>query len=173
MSDPGYSIWPLACTWNGEAFEPLPRFHNACNARLVVGHVYTVEEVKARSLPSHRHYFAAIREAWQNLPDEAAIDFPTTEHLRKYALIKTGYRDERRIVASSKGQARKLAAFVRPMDEFAVVTREDNVVTVFTARSQDMKSMNKEEFSASKDAVLDLLASMIEVKRRELEKAAA
>jgi hypothetical protein len=54
------------------------------------GEIITVEEVKERSAKSHRHYFAVINEAWQNLPEDLADEFPNAEALRKRALIKNG-----------------------------------------------------------------------------------
>ncbi len=75
----------------------------------------------------------------------------------------TGYRDERTLVASSRAEAQRLAAFVRPMDDYAVVTVECSLVRVLTAKTQNMRAMDKATFQASKDAVLDYIAEMIGV----------
>ena len=56
-----------------------------------------------------------------------------------------------------------MAAFVRPMDEHAVVLISEAVVSVYTAQSQSFRAMGKERFQASKDAVLEALADMIGV----------
>ena len=127
----------------------------------MVGQRYIIEPREERSAESHRHYFACINEAWSNLPEDMAERLPTSDHLRKYALIKSGYRDERSIACSSKAEARKIAAFVKPIDDFAVVTVSDATVTVFTAKSQSMRAMGKNEFAISKDKVLDIIAAMI------------
>jgi hypothetical protein len=104
-----------------------------------------------------------VREAWVNLPERFAAQFPTEEHLRKYALIKAGFCDQRSIVCASKAEARRLGAFIKPLDDYAVVAVEDRLVTVFTAKSQSAAAMSKAAFQASKRAVLDVLAEMIGV----------
>ena len=117
---------------------------------------------------SHRFYFASVNEAWKNLPEDMAERYPTSDHLRKWALIKAGYRDERSIVASSKAEALRIAAFIRPMDEYAVVVVREAVVRVYTAKSQSTRAMGKAEFGASKEKVLDILSAMIGTSRDAL-----
>jgi hypothetical protein len=134
----------------------------------VIGETYPLAVQEARSHQTHAHFFAALNEAWQNLPADAAERFPTAEHLRKYALIRAGFRDERSIGCSSKAEAQRLAAFVRPMDDFAVVIPSEATVTVYTAKSQSMRAMGKAEFQRSKQAVLDVVSEMIGVKPAEL-----
>lgn len=162
---------PIIYSWDGETMVPLPRFHKRCDEVFVVGETYTLVPHEERSGVSHRHYFACVKSAWDNLPELEAERFPTPDHLRKFALIKAGYRDERTFVAASKAEAVRLAAFMRPMDQYAVVIVSNAVVTVYTAKSQSMKAMGKKEFQRSKEAVLDVLANMIEVERSELEAA--
>lgn len=159
---------PLPFRWDGEAFAPLPRFVKAADREFVVGEVYRLAPIEDRSMLSHRHYFAAIREAWQNLPETEGERFPTPEHLRKHALIRTGYRDEKTFVAASKADALRLAAFVRPMDEYAVVTVSEAVVRVWTAQSQSVRAMGKKAFQTSKDDVLAFLEGMVGVGPGEL-----
>lgn len=164
---------PLLFIWQGDGFTPVPRHAKDCDARFVVGYRYQLDEVLERSEASHRQYFAAIKEAWTNLPDHMTAAFPTPEHLRKHALIKAGYRDERSIQAGSRAEAVRLAAFIRPMDEYAIVTVSGALVTVYTAKSQSFRAMGKKEFQASKQAVLDILADMIGVTASTLTKEAA
>lgn len=153
------AIYPLEFTWDGESMTPLkPRL---ADRYYVVGEVYRLEPSEERSLNSHRHYFASVAEGWRNLREEFEDRFPTSEHLRKWALIKAGYRDERSIVATSKAEAQRLAAFMKPMDDFAVVVVSECVVTVYTAKSQSMRAMGKKDFQSSKDAVLGIIAGMI------------
>lgn len=163
----------LPFRWTGEAMAPLPSFAKRCDAEFVVGEVYNLEAIEQRSAKSHAHYFASVNEAWQNLPENAVEQFPTSEHLRKWCLIRAGYAEHRNIVASSKAEALRLAAFVRPMDSYAVVTARECVVTVYTAESQSMKAMGKQRFQESKDAVLSLLAAMIGTDPVEIGRAAA
>lgn len=125
------------------------------------GRVYRMAPVDDRSSASHRHYFAAIASAWSNLPDELAGEFPSPEHLRKYALIKAGFADRRSIVTASRAEAMRVAAFVQPLDEFALVATDAATVTVWTAHSQSVRAMGKAEFQRSKEAVLDIVSAMI------------
>lgn len=153
------AIPPLAFDWTGESMSPkLPKL---ADRYYVVGEVYRLAPHDDRSAVSHRHYFATLNEAHNNLPDELAERLPTPEHLRKYALIRAGYRDERTIVCSTKGEAMRVAAFVRPIDDFAVVDTDGLVVTVYTAKSQSMRAMGKKTFQESKDAVLRIVSELI------------
>jgi hypothetical protein len=159
---------PILFSWTGEAMVPHPRFQRECDASFVVGERYRLAVQEHRSQANHNHYFAAINEAWMNLPELVAERFPTVEHLRKYALIKAGYRDERSIVCNSKAEAQRIAAFIKPMDEFAVVTTHEAVVTVWTAKSQSKAAMGKQVFQESKNKVLDVLAEMIGIQPETL-----
>jgi hypothetical protein len=89
-----------------------------------------------RSSASHRHYFAAVYDAWLNLPEIDAERFPTADHLRKYALIRAGYCDTRELVCASKAEAVRVGAFMKPMDPYALVAISGAVVRVYTAKSQ-------------------------------------
>jgi hypothetical protein len=160
----------LPCVWNGEAFEPLPGFRKRADGAFVVGQVYHMEPVEERTAKTHRHYFACINEAWQSLPADFAERFPTPDHLRKFALIKAGFADSRQIVAASRAEALRLAAFIRPMDEYAVVSVSGAVVTVWTAQSQSMRAMGKERFKASKDAVLAAIEDLLDLQPGTLGK---
>jgi len=144
---------PILFIWNGEAFWPLgSQSRKQCDEHYVVG---------AKYRKTHNHYFAALSEAWKNLPELMSERFPTPEHLRKYALIKIGLYDSRSIVAANKTQARELARFIQPMDEFSIVTTQDNTVTIYTAKSQSARAMSRADFAKSKQAVLDFVAGLI------------
>ena len=152
----------ILCEWTGEAFLPAGNmWGRRADKLLVVGECYLIEAREPRSAESHRHYFACINEAWSNLPDSLAEQFPTADHLRKFALVKAGYRDERTFVCGSKAEAVRLAAFIKPIDDFAVVVVVEATVSVYTAKSQKMRAMGRAEFQASKDKVLDVIAAMI------------
>lgn len=163
---------PITFTWHGDAMIPRGRFAKLCDKAFVVGVDYPLVIEEPRSRASHNHYFAAIEEGWKNLPENIANEFPTSEHLRKYALISAGFCDRRSIVCRSKAEAQRLAAFIKPMDDFAVVTPTECVVTVYTAQSQSVRAMGKEAFQKSKTAVLDIIAGMVKVDRGTLEQEA-
>ena len=167
---PDRPLYPQWFQWSGDAMVPLnPK---ACDRQYVVGERYRLDHVEERSAATHAHFFACVNDAWENLPDNIAARVASPEHLRKFALIRTGYRDERSIVCSSKAEAQRLASFIKPMDDFAIVTTSEATVTVWTAKSQSMRAMGKKEFQASKDAVLDYLARMIGTTADQLGRAA-
>ena len=98
--------------WDGAAMVPL--YPGAAAKQYTEGEIYPLEVREDRSANTHRHFFAAVNEAWSNLPEPLAERFPTAEHLRKYALVKAGYFDARTIVAASKAEAQRIAAFRPP-----------------------------------------------------------
>lgn len=162
------TIYPVSFLWKDGVMIPLqPRL---ADRYYVVGETYRLEPREDRSQASHGHYFASVDEAWKNLNDHDAERFATADHLRKWALIKAGYRDERSIVCASKAEALRVAAFIRPVDDFAVVTAVNTVVTIYTAKSQSMRSQGKAEFQKSKDRVLDIVSAMIGVGADDLKK---
>lgn len=164
---------PVYLRWNGEAFEPAtPRQATECNRRFVVGEVYPMDEHHQRSGETHRHEFAFIREAWMNMPERyAEAPFALSpEHLRKFALIQTGWCDTQTLVCSSRAEAMRVASFIRPLDEFSVVAVTGPTVTRMTAKSQSMKAMGKRDFQASKKAILDYVEDLIGAERGSLTK---
>lgn len=163
---------PIIFQWDGEAMHPVRSFARLADEQYVIGQQYRLVQEAGRSKRSHDHFFASVEDAWANLPERWAGRFPTAEHLRKWALIKAGYRDERSIVAASKAEAQRVAAFVKPMDEFAVVVVTEAVVTVYTAKSQSRKAMGGPVFQKSKQDTLDVLAEMVGVKAADFGRAA-
>lgn len=153
-------LTPLIFAWDGEAMIPAPHSRRLIDQHFVIGEKYQFVIHEERSAASHNHYFALLKKAWENLPEAIAADFPSVEHARKRALIMTGHRHERQFVASSKAEALRLAAFLRPASEYAVVVADGAVVTEMTAKSQSMRAMGKADFQRSKDDVLAYLAKL-------------
>jgi len=160
---------PIVFRWTGEAMEPLPRFHNQVNADFVIGQVYRLVEVEDRSAKSHRHQFAWISEAWANLPDSIADEYPTSEHLRKRALILAGWFVETIIDAGSNAAALRVAAHLRHKDEFAYVAVRGSFVIERVAKSQAHVAMDPKAFAASKQRVLEIISEMIGVAPETLQ----
>jgi hypothetical protein len=160
-------------TWNGEAMIPAkPRL---ADKAFVVGRRYWLEEASERSWASHQHQFAFVGEAWNDLPDAIAEMFPSPEHLRKAALIATGWFREAIIEAGSAAAALRVAAYAKGRDEFAHVITRGATVTVRWARSQRMHGldrMDKDEFQRSKDDILGWIANLIGVEPERLRGAA-
>jgi len=165
---------PLLFRYEGEGeFKPAtPYWGQRADRSYVVGEVYRLIPHEERSQASHNHFFASIQNGFDNLPDAMRDQFPTVEHLRKKLLIRAGYADERSIVCGSKAEAQRVAAFVRPMDEYAIVSVKEAVVRVFTAQSQSMKAMGAKAFAESKQAVLDQLDDLLGVERGATSRAA-
>lgn len=147
---------------------PLPGFGKRCDALYVVGETYTLAPIEARSSKSHAAFFAYLHDAWLSLPDHLAMQFATEDALRKHALIMTGFRHERKLVLSSKEEARKVAAFLRPQagDGYAIVSVNDCVVVEWRAMSQSYRAMPKGQFQQSQQAVRDWVDDLLGVTER-------
>lgn len=165
---------PFAAIWRPDlgqrgAFEPLARFHNAIRAEVGEGEIVTLDRQEERSEISHRHEFAWLKEAWNSLPDALAADYPSAEHLRKRALINTGWCDVRDYPCASRAEAVRLAATLRAeLDDYTVVIVRDAVVRVLRAKSQSRGKMKPADFQASKQAILDWVAELIGVSPDQL-----
>jgi hypothetical protein len=177
-------IRPVTFVWDGNHMVPMPRFRRECQEQFVVNEEYPLTILEARSRRSHNHFFACVHEAWMNLPDEERYitdpitgelreRFASEDHLRKHALVKAGFYDEKNFVCETPGHAMNLAAFVRSVDTYAVISVRGNVVLIYEAKSQSAAAMGREMFQASKDAVLDVLSEMIRAKPADLRKEGA
>lgn len=166
---------PLMLRYEGEGEfrTPSPFWASCADKAFVIGETYRLVEHQERSTASHAHYFAAINEAWQSLPDNLLPDYPNPEALRKKMLVRAGYADERSIVCASKAEAQRVAAFVKPLDDYAVVLVREAVVRVFTAQSQSYKAMGKKVFAESKEAVLRAIDELLGVDAGQTARAAA
>jgi hypothetical protein len=155
--------------WNGETM--VPTRPKAADKAFVIGQRYWLDEVSDRSWISHRHEFAWIAEAWNNLPESFAEIFPSPEHLRKAALIATNWHRETIIDAGSRAAALRVATYARGEDEFARVVARGSTVVVQKARSQRMHGhdrMDKDEFQKSKDDILGWISELIGVEPQRL-----
>lgn len=166
---------PIMLRYEGDGdFRVMSNYWAArADKEFVVGEVYKMVEHHDRSTATHNHYFAVIAEAWANLPDDMLTEYPSAEHLRKKLLVRAGYADERSIVCASKAEAQRVAAFIKPMDEYAVVTVREAVVRVYTAQSQSNKAMGAKAFQESKTKVLDALDDLLGVERGATARSAA
>lgn len=158
---------PLRYLGDGEFKAASPYHVRAMDKALVVGEVMTWQQIEERSVESHRHYFAAIHEAWLNLPEAISTEFPSSEALRKFCLIKAGFCTVTKIACMTNREAVKLITSVSEMDGFAVCEVAGNIATVYRAHSQSMKAMGQKKFQESKTAVLEILSAMIGTEIRE------
>ena len=162
---------PLLLQYQGEGEFRTPSRYWAREAdkQFVVGEHYRLAEHNDRSAASHNHYFAAISEAWENLPDHLLEEYPSPEHLRKKMLVRAGYADERSFVCTSKAEAQRLAAFLKPVNSYAVIIVKEAVVREYTAQSQSHKAMGKQVFQESKDKVLNQIAALLGTNPEDLK----
>lgn len=138
-----------------------PRYLKLARAQFQDGEEYPLEIAEARSIESHRAYFASIRSKYQTMPDELGARWPSAEHLRHSALIHVGYCDMEEIVCDDAEQARRFGAFLRKRTPYSVIRIRENVLQHFNAQSQSEKAMNKRTFEDSKRKVLDWIDDQI------------
>lgn len=164
-------IPPLMLIYEGEGhFGPASQhWARLADKHFGEGEIVRMEKHEQTSVASRGHYFATIADAHANLPDDLAIQFPNPESLRKYALIKAGYCDQHTFVCTSKAEAQRLVAFLKPVDEFAVVVAKEATVTRYTAKSQSSRAMGKKDFQVSKDRTLEIISGMLGTTKKALE----
>lgn len=161
---------PIMLVYEGDGEFKAPNGHwkALADRHYVIGERYNLVPHHYRSRASHSHFFAALNDAWSNLPIEQAMLFPSSEHFRKYLLIKTGWCDTQVFVMSDHEQAVALRRELRSHDQFAVVLVRDNIVTKSTAKSQSERAMGKQEFQKSKDDCLAAAAEMLGTTKKAL-----
>ena len=152
---------PLIYMGDGDFRASSPYHIRRCNQLYGQGELVTVEAISERSMASHRQYFAELNDLWETLPETLAGDFPSTDHLRKYALIKAGYCKQSRLVLPTHEEAEEAALMVNELDSYALCDVAGCTLTVWVARSQSLKAMGREEFEKSKADVLDVIRKMI------------
>lgn len=156
----------MTFVWQGGAMHPLGRFAGKAADAFTDGETYTLEPHEARSHRSHAHYFAMVHDYWLSLPESAALEpwAVSAEHLRKYALIRTGWADCTQFPVSSKAEAQRTAVMARamvPATDYQILVARGDVVERYVAKSQSMRAMGKEAFQRSKDDVLGFLSSLV------------
>lgn len=150
---------PVFFQWDGEAM--IPRNPKRADAEYAVGEIYPLVPLEDRSQASHAHEFAWLKEAWLQLPESLTDLYPTPEHLRKRALIEAGFYDETIIDAGTNAAALRVASAIRAREEFSLVIVRGPAVVIRTAKSQSRRAMQKNEFQASKTAIMEVIGAMI------------
>jgi hypothetical protein len=164
----------MAFTKRPGGFAPTPRFAAQVAENYADGAVYWLTPEPQRSEKSHGHEFAWLTEAWKTLPDHLTADYPTSEFLRKKALIATGWHTVQDYVCSSRAEAaRWVENLRREADKYAVIVPSGTVVRVFKARSQSKAAMGAADFQASKTAILEWVAGLLDVAPEALLQARA
>ena len=165
--------WPLSFIWTGDSFIPIKRHAKLCDERYVVHERYELEVTQGRSTKTHNHEFAWLAEAWASLPEKYQFEpwAQSTEHLRKKALISTGFCTTETFACGTRAEAMRWASILRSDDEFALISLQGTTIHRFRALSQSKRAMGAKEFQRSKTAVIDYIANLLEVPAQELERA--
>lgn len=142
------------------------------------GEIVTVSIERGRSMNSHRHQFAYVREAWQSLPESLrdATWAETPETLRKHALIATGFSQTYTIDCGAGATAQRVKTALISAEAgkhgYAIGQVRGPVVVVWTPESQSLRSMGGKRFQESKEAILNWIAAQIGVSPETLRGAA-
>lgn len=156
--------------WDGQGLIPTRYSRPQAERQFQFGRTYRVEVVEFRSPESHKHFFACLNTAFDNLPEAHANRWRTPDELRKWCLCQTAFRDTQEFHAASHAEAIRLATHFAQMREFSVCEIRDNMVLRHTPHSQDYAHMAAREFQQSKDAVLDVLANILGVPAEDLKR---
>lgn len=156
---------PTMFQWDGEAMVPASRYWaGQADEQFVVGQRYRMVEEAERSEVSHNHEFAWLGEAWTSLPDELLKQYPSVEHLRKYALIEKGFCTMTQHVALTVAEAERLeVALSAHKEKYAVILRREKVVSVYVAVSQSKRAMGAAQFQQSKQAIIEFVADLLHI----------
>lgn len=160
---------PLVYTFIDGAMVPLGRFGRLAHEQYEPNQTYFLGDIEERSEVSHRHEFVWLKEAWETLPEDLGEKYPSSEHLRKAALIATGWSTIHDYACVTPAEARRTYAIIRSLvDEYAVVVVQDAVVRVVEARSQARAKMKPADFQKSKQDILDWVSGLLGVEPSSL-----
>jgi len=151
-------MFPARYMGDGEFRSP---HKTRCDKELVTGEMLTLEVIHHRSSETHRHLFACIKNAWDNLPDDLAVYFPSPEALRKWALIQVGHCTMARLAMANNAEAMTAAALMREIDDYAEIGVNGNAVVIRRAKSIAYRAVHAKEFAAIKEGVLTTLSQLI------------
>lgn len=154
--------------WDGGAMIPLERYRGLASRQFRPGVEYALVPHRERSDAAHGLFFKCCELAWKNLPEEVAPRFPTSEHLRRWALIKEGFADEHTMLCSSEAQAQSTGVLARSLDGYAVIQIDGPIVRVWTAKSQSRHAMGHDAFIDSMNKTMERMADMLGISSAQL-----
>lgn len=166
----------IPAIWNGSAFVPDgDTAMTYCRKALQIGEPVTLFVLQARSEKTHRHQFAWLHDALESLPEKYAGEpwAASTEHLRKYALISTGFFTATVVTTAGEDEAWRWKPILQGLDPYSIVSVKGDVIYRFVAQSQSMKAMGKERFQRSKTEILNFVARLIGVLPEDLARMGA
>jgi hypothetical protein len=148
------------------------------HTQLKEGQIITMEPLLERNMAQHRAYFASLKDIWDSRPEylDNAPHLASTEHMRHWALICTGWCDTDMTVFDNEDAAEaalKAVRFARRMTGTYTMSflreahhPDTGEVTSWTLvqaapKSQSVKKMGKEDFRQSMDDVLEYCSRMV------------
>lgn len=143
------------------------------------GETVLVSIERGRSMNSHKHQFAWVKDAWQNLPEAEAMQpyAETAETLRKHALIACGYHQVYTLDCGANATAHRVKAAMVSAEAgkhgYAIGQVRGPVVTIWTPESQSVRAMGSKRFQESKTAIMEWIAGKLGVSPEELRRTAA
>lgn len=153
-----------------KAMVPHARFSALCSRQFALQEDYPLGPVEGVPSRSRGGFFAAIKDAWNNLPEDDER-FPTPEHLRKRALVGAGWATHAQYVMDTPKDAKNMARALRRSDEYAVIKVSAGTVDLWTAKSisAGTPGLTRESFQEIKTKALDWVATLARTTRKELE----
>lgn len=154
----------IRARWEGGVFRPLTNALPDLND----GEVLFLDVQRVRTGKSHRHQFAAINEAWENLPDRLMMEpwAATAETMRKHGLIVTGFHNVAQIDCGTNAAAHRVKAALIAAETrahgYAIGQVRGPVCIAWTPESQSYRAMGKDRFQKSKQAVLDWITDQMQ-----------
>ena len=170
------SVKPFLFKWSGFGMVPLAGQHLRCAERFVVNGRYGFVIFDGRSEENHSHYFAVIRDYWNNWPESYEIELSSEKQLRRHALIRTGHYDQHIMALASKEDAERYIERMTEREGYAEFSLNESVVVARFAKTQRKNFQSNADFKKAKQDVLDFMASVtgipVEQMKREAGQAA-
>lgn len=139
-----------------------------CDELFADGEQVLMHEDKERSSPSHRQFFAVLNDAYANLPEIEAKQYPTKEIFRGMLLIEAGHFMERRFCAETANEAERIATFLKSDDRVQVIVVQDTWVVERTPVSQSFDKMDHTTFQKVRDDIIAMCADKLGITVEEL-----
>lgn len=165
---------PITFRWLGDVMQPFGLgMAKRADEQYVVGELYRLQEPLDRTQQAEGFYFARLAELWHSLPEKYADNWwsESSEALRAYALMKTGFANIEDFPCGSAGEAKRWAARIQPMIEYCIVEVRGNVVRRYTPKSQSRKAMpGKSTFHESTEKVIQFIADLVELPKDDAQR---
>lgn len=124
--------------------------------------VLRVKLTQARSLPHHRFFFAFMREAFDNWPDDHRVQPPNEDWLRQWLMVRAGIKETAALAFESgtspdpMGLVRMLKAITGTVTKrpiwFSIDTSEGTIEAMW-AKSVAFDKMDEAEFKETTSKV--------------------